>query len=318
MARELPPLRGLDLNLLVTLRTLLRRKSVSRAAEALGQSQPAVSRALASLRATFDDPLLIRSGRGMVATPLGESLLRPVERSLAEIDGLLSLNAFDATQDARHFRLAMPSILGLVFAPPWALHVETEAPHCTFQMLGIHEGTSAALLNGEIDLLIGGSVIDHPEVFRRAITTRMEWAVIGGERSPVRDGMSVEEWANALHVQFVTAGRPDTRGRFDALLMEHYRLERRVAFKLEHVSALGSLLSSTRLVASLPRPSAEHIARSYGLQLTEHPMTRVLSALAIQMSWHQTLNRDPGHTWLRDAAAATLEHALWREPRDAG
>ena len=74
MARDTPPLDGLDLNLLVALRALLREASVTRAAHRLGQTQPTVSRMLATLRTAFDDELLVRAGRGMSLTPLAKSL----------------------------------------------------------------------------------------------------------------------------------------------------------------------------------------------------------------------------------------------------
>ena len=220
----------------------------------------------------------------MAATLLGEALLAPVERALAQIDQLLELDRFDPGRSERHFRLALPSVLGLVFTPIWGRTLEATAPGISFQMLSVHAQSSAALLNGDVDLLVGGSVIDHPEVFNRTIPTPMDWAVVGGTLSDVTPSMGVEAWAAAPHVQFVTSGRPDTRGRFDALLREHHGLTRRIVAKLEHVSAVGPLLASTRLVASLPRPVAVRIAALHDLTITEHPLADVLTPLTVRMS----------------------------------
>ncbi|MEN0065342.1 MAG: LysR family transcriptional regulator [Myxococcota bacterium] len=136
MARDTPPLDGLDLNLLVTLRALLREASVTRAAEALGQRQPTVSRSLATLRTAFGDELLVRSGRTMALTPLARSMRTPVERSLSAIDRLRTVGAFDPSTAVRTFRLVIPDIVGVKIVPTLLARLLTEAPGIDLQVLG--------------------------------------------------------------------------------------------------------------------------------------------------------------------------------------
>ncbi|MEM6931631.1 MAG: LysR family transcriptional regulator, partial [Myxococcota bacterium] len=146
MARDTPPLAGLDLNLLVTLRALLREVSVTRAAHTLGQRQPTVSRALATLRSAFADELLVRTGRSMSLTPLATSLRVPVERALAAIDRLSAVGGFAPASAVRTFRLALPDLIGPLLVPDLMKAVVAQAPGVDLEMAGSERDAQRALL----------------------------------------------------------------------------------------------------------------------------------------------------------------------------
>src|SRR5436190_15522671 len=111
-------IRRVDLNLLVVLDALLRLRNVSRAAEALDMSQPAVSFALGKLRTQFKDPLFIRAARGMRPTPRAEELAQPLQDVLYRIKtGLLTPPRFDPATSQRTFTFNMADVGELVFLP---------------------------------------------------------------------------------------------------------------------------------------------------------------------------------------------------------
>ena len=121
-------LRDVDLNLLVMLETLLHERHVTRTAERLGLSQPAVSRALGRLRDLFADPLLVQEGKEYQLTPRAECLLEPVETTLQQIRNMLQTDRFEPASARGSLRLQFPDHFALLFAPSLLKRVRTEAP----------------------------------------------------------------------------------------------------------------------------------------------------------------------------------------------
>jgi DNA-binding transcriptional LysR family regulator len=318
MARDAAPLEGLDLNLLVTLRALLRESSVTRAAELLGQTQPTVSRSLGTLRAAFGDALLVRAGRGLAPTPFARSLRTPLERVLASVDRLSTVGAFDPTVSDRVFRLMMPDLLGILVAPDLARAVAAEAPDTTLQILGGEGDAVRALLDDEVDLVAAAPVFDHPELYTRRVDEGgIDWAVLFGPQHPVAGGpMSFGDWCTSTHVVLSPAGSPDTPSHLDLLLAKQGQ-SRRVGMHLGYVSALPGVLARTPWVASLPEAIARRLAEGTDLTVQAHPFDG-LTPLPVRVTWHGVHHREPGLRWLRDRVADALRAALGRGRSSAG
>ncbi|MEM6289845.1 MAG: LysR family transcriptional regulator [Myxococcota bacterium] len=298
MPAEAPPLDGLDLNLLVTLRALLVEGSVTRAAARLGQSQPTVSRALQSLRATFADELLTRSGRAMTRTPMAEALLEPVERFLNAANRLATVGSFDPSTARRTFHISLPDMVSVSVVPSLTARVVTRAPGCTLFVSGGERDQLAGLLSGELDMAVGAE-LDHGELMRRVVGRDDRWVVVVGEGHPCYAGeLGLQDWLTSKHMQLNPHGRPAAPSAVEVRLRElgHHRT---ISVKLGHVAALPSLLRSTSLVVSLPRSMAVHVAAGAGLQIHPHPLGEVLPAPTLSIAWHESMQRDAGHAWLR-------------------
>jgi DNA-binding transcriptional LysR family regulator len=291
---------------LVTLRALLRTSSVTRAAEALGQTQPTVSRALGTLRATFDDPLLVRAGRGMVLTPKAEALSEPLGRMLAGIGRLSRLDDFTPATSRRRFRVLVPELLAPVVVPPVTVRTRAEAPGVALQFLAGERELLSALLEGEVDLAVVAPALDHPELQTRRVSTRLSWSVVYGPSHPCWDGVLDEAaWLASGHVQVTPHGRPDVPGQVDELLAARGQA-RHKAVQLSSVGAAGELLSQLPLVCSLPRPIARWMAALHGLRCTLHPMDEAMPRLGLRLYWHVSAQHDPAHRWLREIVVATV------------
>ena len=146
-----------DLNLLRVLDALLRERNVSRAAERLSLSQPAVSNALNRLRELLDDPLLVRAGRAMQPTPRALALEAPIRHALQQIEhSLIAGEAFDPARSQQRFRIAVTDYVELVCMPALMRRLAEHAPGI---QLAIQHLTPTlpveALDNGEVDLVLG-------------------------------------------------------------------------------------------------------------------------------------------------------------------
>lgn len=149
-------LRRIDLNLLVILDALLSEQHVTRAAERLHLSQPAVSHALARLRDLLGDPLLVRQGGGLVATARALELAAPLADALAQVQSLLAPNRFDPASARRTFRLAMSDYGAALLLPGLARALREQAPGIDLVIShASREGMQEGVLSGEIDLAAG-------------------------------------------------------------------------------------------------------------------------------------------------------------------
>src|SRR4029453_9657034 len=150
------PLKGLDLNLLVAFDALLDTRSVSRAAERVNLSQPAMSAALARLRAYFGDELLTVSGKRMYPTPFAESLLPHVRETLGKVDELLAASvSFDPGTSERTFRIAGSDYITAALLSPLLRQLAISAPNVRFDIILPSEDSFNLLEEGKVDLVIG-------------------------------------------------------------------------------------------------------------------------------------------------------------------
>lgn len=309
--RELAPLDGLDLNLLVTLRALLREASVTRAAARLGQTQPTVSRALAALRSTFSDELLLRAGRGMVLTPKAEAMRASLEQGLSSLEALRSVGRFEPSTASRAFRILIPDLIGAGVLPALAERM-SGAPSTSLFVLGNEEEATQALVEGRMDLFLGGlDLIDHPELRIEPVEgAEMDWRVVYGRKHPAWDvGLSLENWLDGAHVQVIPGSRPKAAGILDRWLEQH-GFQRKVPFQVGYLSAIGPLLEVTSACATLPLLPARTVAAGRDLRVGLHPRHAELPKVELRMAWALRCEDDEGLEWLRTQLAAALREVL--------
>jgi len=153
----------LDLNLLNSLRVLLKERSVTRAAELLHVTQPAMSGILGRLRDYFDDPLIIPVGRKMELTPLAESLLQPISDLLLRIDTTIRLRPeFDPLTTRRHFTLVASDYTISVLLAAVLKRVRRDAPRLTVGFSPPSEFVTQELESGEVDFVIMPEIFTSP------------------------------------------------------------------------------------------------------------------------------------------------------------
>lgn len=303
---EFPPLRGLDLNLLVTLRALLRTANVTLAAEVLGQTQPTVSRALATLRVAFDDPLLVRAGRGMARTPLAEALRPRLETALEALDVLPRVGAFDPSTARRTWRVVSPDVVAVALQPAVLAHLEAVAPFVVVEFVP-YEDAQRLLLDHRADLGVG-ALFEHDELHIHLLPPcRLGWSVVFNvDHSLAHDELTLERWLACRHVE---VGAGVGASQLDAQL-DAQGLRRFVAAHLPTMSGLAESVAHTHLVASLPTPIARRLAQDVRLEARPHPLTSTLAPLHVSLAWHTLHEDDPGHRWFRAQLLALLQQLL--------
>lgn len=300
----------IDANLAVALDALLSEQSVTRAAARLHTSPAAMSRTLARLRRTLQDPLLVRAGQSMVPTPRAQALREEASAVVRSLQTLLTPSTVvDPATLRATFTLQAADLVGAALAFGLLRLTRQEAPGISLRFRAEELEAGPALRDGRIDLEIGS--IDHadPETqVEKLLTLRMVAGVRPGH--PLTEQpLTPARLAAADHVAVSRRGR--FTGPLDTALAEH-DLQRRVPVVLPGHLAAMALAARSDLVCLVPAalsgapPSPLTAdATTLGLHLLDIPLP--LPPLAIGMAWHPRHAADGAHHWLRDAVRRALQ-----------
>ena len=289
-------LKSIDLNLLVVLDHLLRERRVSRAAQALGLSQPAVSNALARLRRLLGDTLLVPTSRGMVPTPRAEALAQPIAEALALLDCALNDKpVFDPATSTRAFTLGMTDIGEIYFLPTLLKTLERRAPQVTVSTVrNAAVNLRDEMADGHVDLALGLLPTLKAGFLQRRLFRQRYVCLCRKGHALTRGKPSLDDFEAMDHVVVESAGTG--HGRIDRLL-ERGKVARRVRLRVPHFVAMGHILASSDLVATVPERFAQCVVEPFGLVALPHPVR--LPDAAISQFWHARVHHDPANQWLR-------------------
>lgn len=284
-----------DLNLLITLDVLLAEGSVARAAQRLRLSPSAMSRALARLRETTGDPLLVRAGRGLVPTPRALELREHVSRLVQDAEAVLRpAEQLDLKQLVRTFTLRTSDGFVENFGPALIARAGEQAPGVRLHFVQKLSKDSAALRDGSVDLetgVVGGTT--SPEVRTRAL---FEDRFVGVVRTghPLSEGeITASRYAAGRHI--LVSRRGLDKGPMDEAL-EALGLQREIITVVGGFSAALALARASDLIATVPARHTQNLRT--GLHSFELPFE--LPPITISMLWHPRMDADSAHRWLRD------------------
>ncbi|SDM31304.1 LysR family transcriptional regulator [Allokutzneria albata] len=291
----------LDLNLLVPLQALLVEANVTRAAERTGVGQPAMSASLAKLRRHFDDPLLVRDGRGMKLTPLATSLLEPVTELLGSLRTVLDNRApFDPAALRRTFTIITSDYVATVLIKPLLRAIVPEAPHVRINLVQPKLSMVSLLRRVECDLVIAPQALMPPEALtyqHRELFTDHFVVVADKDNDSVHDPISIEELSRLPYLGFHAP-----------VLRELGLAEDDVCARVPaHFTVAPHLVAGSRMVALVYTRLFELFGADAGLRAVS--LDAQQRPVVEMMFWHPKYNADPAHTWLRaklEEVAATI------------
>ena len=293
--------RHLDLNLLRVLAAVYRTGSVTAAGQQLALSQPATSNALARLREFFGDDLFVRSPRGLHPTRTAQRIAPAVIAHLQALEAtVLCAEAFDPATSRVHWRLSLSDLGEILFLPPLAQVLRSQAPQCQLSNIAVAaEQVAAALEAREIDLAIGILAAGHrgiagESLFRERFVgiTRRDWSPPPGGRNP--KSLNARQLSGAALALATPAAT--VHGGVEARLKQ-LKLAGRAVLHARHFGALPELVLRSDLLAIVPRMFAESLAPRYEVRIWNLP--DVAPGYEVRMLWHASANNDAAHAWLR-------------------
>lgn len=286
-----------DLNQLALLHELMLERRVSRVADKLGLTQPAVSNALARLRRRFGDELFVPTPAGMVPTPLAERLAGPVGAGLALIRGALApAPAFEPAKAQRAFTLGMTDIGEIVFLPRLVQRLAEVAPGVSLSTVrNTAVDLADELAQGRVDLAIG--LLPQLQAgFHQRRLFRQRYVLLcrrGHALDMARPALAA--YRAAEHLVVVSPGTG--HGQVDTLL-QRAGIHRQVRLTVPHFVSVGHLLARSELVATVPERLAAELAAPFGL--VARPLPVKLPEVEINAFWHARVHRADDNRWLRE------------------
>lgn len=285
-----------DLGMLATLDALLQEGSVTGAARSVGLSTPAMSHALSRIRAHLGDPILVRSGRGMVLTPRAEALKARVHTVVAEARQTLEpLAPFDARKLERTFVVHASDYVLTMIGLAVDRILRAEAPGVCLRFVPNTMEDATNLRSGGSDLAVG-IYGDLPQEMRSRVllTDRFVCALRAGHPIVGRR-LSLEQFVRLAHIQIAPRGMPG--GYIDDVLHEK-GLKRVVARAVPYFVTALQLAGQTDYVLTISERIAHKLAPGFGLKIYEAPIE--MRPYALSLVWHPRFDGDAGHTLLRD------------------
>jgi DNA-binding transcriptional LysR family regulator len=292
---------AIDLNLLVVFDAVAQERSLTRAGQRLGMSQPAVSHALARLRATLKDDLFIRTPEGMLPTARAERMAGPTRDALRDLRLTLESAEFDAARSSRRFTIAANTYATHVVIPALARRLTTHAPSVVLEVLPIGRHGLDRLDSGGIELALD-ALTEGGDRFKCSGLLDDGYVVMLARDNPAstEPALSIERFAALPHL--AVNSDCDDMCFIDEALAD--RGLARVVSATVPIYALIRMLVGSDALAVLPRRVAADIAAV--LPLVMRPLPFASPPVGLSMIWHRRFDNDPAQRWLRGTLRAVV------------
>lgn len=289
-------LRDIDLNLLVIFNQLLIDRRVSTTADKLGLSQPAISNSLKRLRTLLKDELFVRTARGMEPTPYALHLIEPIGYALSTLQNALNQrDSFDPATSERTFTLGVTDIGEIYFMPTLMAMLSSEAPNIKISTLRHNTGhLSDDMAAGNVDIAIGLLPSLTTGFFQRRLFKQRYVCLFRQGHPTARNPISLAQYKSLPHVGVTSTNTG--HGEVDEWMIRKGIL-RDIHLHVPHFVAVGHILQSSDLIATVPERFAQKCSGPF--QLETSPLPFKLPEIAINLFWHAKYNREPANMWLR-------------------
>ncbi|WP_081158261.1 LysR family transcriptional regulator [Ensifer aridi] len=289
-----------DLNLLVLFETVLDERNVGRAAERLNLSASAVSHGLGRLRRLLNDPLFLKTPKGVVPTDRARELAAPIGDILARVRSVISTaEPFDPSRSRRRFTIGTADGFS-VFLPPLLHEIARKAPGVDLVVRHMQMETALSDLDGRLIDVAIAPFYELPARFAAQMLYEEEFVVAARSGHSFLKEPTIENYCRMQHL--LVAPRGDPSGVVDELLASR-GLSRRVALAVPHFMLALDLLTKTELVCVLPKRFVEMHAKRYAVATAKLPLD--LGVSSIKAVVPKAALMDAGLVWLLDVLGRT-------------
>ncbi len=282
----------LDLNLFVVLESIYEKRNLTRAAEALFITQPAVSNALARMRKAFDDPLFVSTSSGMVPTPFTENIIGRVREGLQLLEASATEgDVFAPAASERTFRLSMPDLTEAILLPTLGELLQQQAPGMRIESYFTPRSeVSTALATGKIDFAIDAPLIDDPQLHQTRLGRDRYACMLRHDHPFTGETLTMDDYLALGHIQ--VSSRRQGSGIVDAEL-KRLGKQRRIQMRVQHYMVAPLVALRTDLALTAPT----QLLKRHDARMVDLPFP--LSELEWHLYWHRSSEQDQASLWLR-------------------
>lgn len=304
----------IDLNLLVYLDVLLRERNVTKAADQLGISQPAMSNGLKRLRTLFDDPLLIRTSQGMTPTERAQELQPTISELIIGLEKAVQPRAkFNAAESEQVFRVMASDYAEATLIPPLIAKLRTEAPNVILDIMTPSDVSFPDVEQGRVDMVIN-RFDSIPQSFHQKVLWSDDFSCLISKTNPVLEKFSLDSYLEAKHVWVSKTGMgvgvgmdPDDVQRLGWVdeALTRIGVQRRITVFTRHYQAACLLAEQQDLIATIPSKMARQHEHNDRVRIVAPPF--IIQPIALTMAWSPLLQHNPAHKWMRQLITQTAD-----------
>ena len=284
-----------DLNLLKLFESIYRLRNLTKVADEIHLTQPAVSHALGRLRVALEDPLFVRTGAGLASTARSDSLIESVRAALAIIEeGLSNASQFQPETCRREFRLLLSDVGELIFLPQLLAYFRKWAPYASIAALQASRRAYGEMLRSrDADVAIG-HLPSLAKALKRKRLFRDQWVVLSSASANHAGVLTLQAFESAQHLVVEPPGQSH-HAMEDALTRHH--IHRNVVLRVPHFFSVPNAIATSDLLVTVPRSVAATLVSANTIRQHELPFPGPV--LDVAMYWHERQDNDPALEWLR-------------------
>jgi DNA-binding transcriptional LysR family regulator len=289
---------NLDLNLLRVFLAVYETRNISQASITLGMSQPGLSTALGRLRTILQDPIFIRTSRGMEPTSRAQALLVPIRTIVNSINSdLFVAPTFEASTSTREFRIALSDIGEGIYLPNAIRGLQESAPSASLRSLFMPpKQLEEEMAAGNVDLAIGYFPdITSSQFFQRRVGLHSFGCIVRMDHPEVGARLTMEQFSTLGHVIVEAPGR--SQEVFENFL-KMSRFERKVVLRTPHFMSVPVIVANTDVIAVVPQALADFSSTQKDFRQVQLPFMPPI--FQVNLYWHRSAQLDPGNKWLRE------------------
>ncbi len=307
-------LANIDLRLLLLFDEIYKTGNLSRAADRLSLTQPAVSLALGRLRRHFNDPLFVRTPDGMEPTLHANGLIELVRSSISMLQATIDFKLdFAPEKSDRLFRLCMTDVGQTVLLPGLLNALRGTAPGVRVDVTNITDKTSRALEAGDIDLAVGFMPRIESRFYQQVLFDEEFVCLARRDHPRIKRELTLKRYESELHVLVSSSGTGHLV--VDSSIREQ-NVQRKVGVQIPNFIGLATVIGATDYLCTLPRKAGEIMARGSEVNVWKPPFA--IPTYQVKQHWHERQARDPGHIWLRNVIAGLYRDGKGRNQALAG
>ena len=289
-----------ELNLLIVFDAIMTESSITRAANRLNMTQPAVSNAVSRMSVALKDDLFVKSGRNIQPTLKAQNLWEQIKDPVSQLSAVIRPADFEPATVKRTFRISLADVAAQMLMVPLRKIIEAEAPNVNVHLVPYTIINAQQVLDdANVDLVVGAAITLSPVIRAEYLFDPLYVCVMRPGHPLAKGNLSVEEFAAAEHLLVSLSG--DTTGFTDEVLAQR-GLSRRIACTVNQFSLVPDLLTNSNLISIIPSDAVRKHIVSGKLAATIPPID--MPKTTASLFWHKRQDKDPGLVWLRDKVKA--------------
>ena len=299
---------SVNLNLMLIFYTLYRERHLTKAAEKLCLSQPAVSHSLKKLRRIFDDELFIKTADGMKPTPTAVQIDVAIEKGLFYFEQAISINCeFDQESSKRQFKIGLTDYMNQSVLPYLLEHAINHAPDISFSILPVKlariEESENLIRSMDLDIAIAQlEYLPQSQSYDFLFEDRIG-CIADSNRYGMSDSISINDFIDNPHI--VMSHREDLPSLINETL-DRLELKRKVIARTPHITPLARALQATNLICTITEKASKAICPGTSLRFYSLPFE--LNPFKVCLLWDIRKDKDPGIRWLRRLLMESMQH----------